>query len=177
MNFVHASRDRRLQNSPITKSRSLARFATHGHKLTDNKTLFCHFERRREISELHPWHILPLICYRVFFLQSLITHFLTQKVPKTSAHGKNSHPFLGSGVAKRHTSVEKSLPLNLFFCFTALRNLGGKALLRKYNAPHGKQSSLSSVKQKSLSCVFQRCRFAFGDGLLLLVQINTVPPF
>ena len=112
-----------------------------------------------------PWCILPLNCCRVFFLLSLILHFLTQKVPKTSAHEKNSHPFLGSGVAMRHPSVEKSLTLNLFFCFTALRNLCGKALLRKYNAPHGKQSSLFPVKQKSLSCVFQRCRFAFGDGL------------
>ena len=91
--------------------------------------------------------------------------FWRPKERKGPAHGKNSHPFLGSGVAMRHPSVEKSLTLNLFFCFTALRNLCGKALLRKYNAPHGKQSSLSPVKQKSLSCVFQRCRFAFGDGL------------
>ena len=121
------------------------------------------------------WHILPLNCYRIFFLLSLVPHFLTQKVPKTSAHGKNSHPFLGSGVAMRHPSVEKSLTLNLFFCFTALRSLCGKALFRKYNAPHGKQSSLSPVKQKSLSCVFQRCRFAFGDGLPLLEITKTVP--
>ena len=121
--------------------------------------------------------VLPLDCCCVFFLLSLIPHFLTQKVPKTSARGKNSHPFLGSGVAMRHPSVEKSLPLNLFFCFTALRNLCGKALFGEYNAPHGKQSSLSPVKQKSLSCVFQRCRFAFGDGLLLLTDILNCPAF
>ena len=80
-------------------------------------------------------------------------------------------------ICRQDSSVEPALTLKLFFCFTALRNLCGKALLRKYNALHGKQSSLSPVKQKSSSCVFQRCHFAFGDGLPMLVQTKTVPPF
>ena len=55
----------------------------------------------------------------------VLSPMLERKAP---AHGKSSQPLLCSGIAVQYPSVEKTLPLELTFCFTALRNLCGSTL-------------------------------------------------
>ena len=66
--------------------------------------------------------ILYSFCCRSFI------YFRRAKVAKRPARGKISQALLCSGIAAQYPSVEKPLPLELTFCFTALRNLCGMVL-------------------------------------------------
>ena len=87
------------------------------------KRLTCIGEDILFVSSSQPFTIiLYSFCCRSFI------YFRRAKVAKRPARGKISQALLCSGIAAQYPSVEKPLPLELTFCFTALRNLCGMVL-------------------------------------------------
>ena len=113
---VYKSTEQRVQiteYSPITKLCFVIAFSPFGRRTSfpnrreESLVILNECEESFVISSVGekslnsiPWHILPLICYCAFFLLLLVPHFLTQKVPKTSAHGNSSQSLFCSGIAE-----------------------------------------------------------------------------